>query len=241
MTWSRLFLSAGGVLALGAALWWIRRRYLVATVDGPSMEPTLRSGDMLLVRRTKLVRAGQIVVVRIEDPPPIDGLPPGLERVARTSCRRSRIILVGGARETGGRGSRRPVPRQGFPAFRDAPETVVPRHALVVLGDNPDASWDSRDFGFVRGDEFVGVMVRAWHRLTASVTARKWSACRRSTVSGRPIGQHLRVAVEGPGIEQLEVEVVRTVEDPSTPVFPRSLGRPSPRWRRSGRRSAAPG
>lgn len=53
-----------------------------------------------------------------------------------------------------------PVPRQGFPAFRDAPETVVPRHALVVLGDNPGAGWDSRDFGFVRGDEFVGVMVR---------------------------------------------------------------------------------
>jgi signal peptidase I len=161
MTWSRLLLSAGGVLALGASLWWIRRRYLVATVDGPSMEPTLRSGDMLLVRRTKLVQAGQIVVVRIEDPPPIDGLPPGLEPGGEDELPEKpdhpgwRLLVKRAVAVPGD-----PVPRQGFPAFRDAPETVVPRHALVVLGDNPDASWDSRDFGFVRGDEFVGVMVR---------------------------------------------------------------------------------
>ncbi|MEV4359402.1 S26 family signal peptidase [Nonomuraea sp. NPDC051941] len=161
MTWSRLFLLAGGVLALGASLWWIRRRYLVATVDGPSMEPTLRSGDTLLVRRTKLVHAGQIVVVRIEDPPPIDGLPPGLEPGGEDELPEKpdhpgwRLLVKRAVAVPGD-----PVPRQGFPAFRDAPETVVPRHALVVLGDNPDASWDSRDFGFVRGDEFVGVMVR---------------------------------------------------------------------------------
>ncbi|MFG6198197.1 S26 family signal peptidase [Nonomuraea sp. JJY05] len=161
MRWSRLFLSAGGVLALGAALWWIRRRYLVATVDGPSMEPTLRSGDMLLVRRTKLVHAGQIVVVRIGDPPPVDGLPPGLEPGGEDELPDKpdhpgwRLLVKRAVAVPGD-----PVPKEGFPAFRDAPETVVPRHALVVLGDNPDASWDSRDFGFVRGDEFVGVMVR---------------------------------------------------------------------------------
>jgi len=40
-----LLLPALGLLTLGMSLWWIRRRYLVATVSGPSMEPTLRSGE----------------------------------------------------------------------------------------------------------------------------------------------------------------------------------------------------
>ncbi|MFD1543777.1 S26 family signal peptidase [Nonomuraea guangzhouensis] len=28
------------------------------------------------------------------------------------------------------------------------------------LGDNPDTSWDSREFGFVRDEQFIGVMTR---------------------------------------------------------------------------------
>ncbi|MBT2226074.1 S26 family signal peptidase [Nonomuraea sp. NEAU-A123] len=155
-----LLLPALGLLTLGMSLWWIRRRYLVATVSGPSMEPTLRSGDRLLVRRTRRVRAGQIVVVRIPNPPPLDGLPPGIEpgdedKVPERSDPGWHLLVKRAVAVAG-----EPVPRQTFPALRDVPETVVPPCALVVLGDNPDTSWDSRDFGFVRGDQFVGVMMR---------------------------------------------------------------------------------
>ncbi|MGC5009901.1 S26 family signal peptidase [Streptosporangium sp. DT93] len=52
------------------------------------------------------------------------------------------------------------MPRHRVPALRDVPEGVVPPGAPVVLGDTPGSSWDSREFGFVRGDEPVGVMVR---------------------------------------------------------------------------------
>ncbi|MFC7387625.1 S26 family signal peptidase [Sphaerisporangium rhizosphaerae] len=156
----KLLVPASGLLALGMSLWWIRRRYLVATVEGPSMEPTLRSGDRLLVRRTRQVRAGQIVVVKIPNPPAVDGLPPGLDpgdadKVPERSdpgwhLLVKRVVAVAGD----------PVPRRAFPALRDVPGAVVPPRALVVLGDNPDTSWDSRDFGFVRDDQFIGVMVR---------------------------------------------------------------------------------
>ncbi|MFD1933456.1 MULTISPECIES: S26 family signal peptidase [Nonomuraea] len=160
MKWGRLLLPACGALAAGASLWWIRRSYLVATVEGPSMEPSFRSGDRLLVRRARRVRVGQIVVVRIPDPPMLYEPPPGLEPGAEVELvKRDRPgwrLLVKRAAAVPGD----PVPRERFPALSDVPETVVPRRALVVQGDNANASWDSRAFGFVRGDQLVGVMVR---------------------------------------------------------------------------------
>jgi signal peptidase I len=61
------------------------------------------------------------------------------------------------------------VPREGFPALRDGPATVVPPGSLVVVGDNREESWDSRDYGFVLPDHLVGVVVR--HLLVAPRTA----------------------------------------------------------------------
>jgi nickel-type superoxide dismutase maturation protease len=39
-------------------------RLFTARVSGPSMVPTLRSGDLILVRRTTLARPGDVVVAR---------------------------------------------------------------------------------------------------------------------------------------------------------------------------------
>jgi signal peptidase I len=146
---------AAGVLAAGVWVLWARRRYLVATVDGPSMEPTLRPGDRLLVRRTRRVRAGQIVVVRIQPPtldaPPPDHDPRATETVDVHPDGRlfvKRAVAVAGD----------PVPADRVPAL--ASEPAVPPGALVVLGDNPATSWDSRHYGFVRPDQFVGVAIR---------------------------------------------------------------------------------
>jgi SOS-response transcriptional repressor LexA len=41
--------------------WWPIRR---VTVKGPSMAPTLKDGDVVLVRRTKSAKVGDIVLVR---------------------------------------------------------------------------------------------------------------------------------------------------------------------------------
>lgn len=154
----------GGLVVAGGMVGWVRRRYLVTTVDGPSMEPTLCSGDRLLVHRTRRVRAGQIVVVRIR-PPTLDAPPPDVDPAVDEADAPAmpveqehpggrlyvkRAVAVAGD----------PVPVDRVPLLRGAREATVPPGALVVLGDNAATSWDSRDYGFVRGDQFVGVAVR---------------------------------------------------------------------------------
>ncbi|MFE2870073.1 S26 family signal peptidase [Embleya sp. NPDC059259] len=150
-----------------AALLWVRRRYLVATVEGPSMEPTLFPGDRLLVRRTGRVRAGRVVVVRVPHPPVVAGLPPGLRRLdaavlaaipERTDLApvpQGRLMVKRAVAVAGD-----PVPVDRFPVLRDAAGEAVPAGALVVLGDNAASSWDSRAYGFVHRDQVVGVAVR---------------------------------------------------------------------------------
>lgn len=153
--------AAAVVLPAAAALVaWVRLRYLVATVDGPSMEPALRSGDRLLVRRTRRVRAGQIVVVRVR-PPTLDAPPPDAAAVAAGDVPFEHddpdgVLLVKRAIAVAGD----PVPVDRVPSLRAAGATAVPPGAVVVLGDNPAASWDSRDYGFVHADQLVGVAVR---------------------------------------------------------------------------------
>ncbi|MGI5418328.1 S26 family signal peptidase [Actinomadura luteofluorescens] len=158
MTW--LAAAAGVLLAVGALTAWVRLRYLVTTVDGPSMEPALHSGDRLLVRRTRRVRAGQIVVVRIQ-PPTLDAPPPDAGPAPGEEIPFSRVhpdgeLLVKRAIAVAGD----PVPVDRVPCLRETRETTVPPGALVVLGDNAATSWDSRDYGFVRADQFIGVAVR---------------------------------------------------------------------------------
>ena len=52
------------VLAVAALAWIARRRLLPVLVDGPSMLPTLRAGDALLVRLGATARPGDVVVAR---------------------------------------------------------------------------------------------------------------------------------------------------------------------------------
>jgi signal peptidase I len=157
MMW--LAAAAGVLLVSGALTGWVRLRYLITTVDGPSMEPTLHSGDRLLVRRTRRVRAGQIVVVRIQ-PPTLDAPPPDApapdEETPVMRVHPDGLLLVKRAIAVAGD----PVPVDRVPCLRETRKTTVPPGALVVLGDNAPTSWDSRDYGFVPADRFIGVAVR---------------------------------------------------------------------------------
>ncbi len=47
----------------------MRWPWSVVVISGPSMIPTLRSGDAVLVRRGARVRPGQVVVARFRDRP----------------------------------------------------------------------------------------------------------------------------------------------------------------------------
>ncbi|GGN74790.1 hypothetical protein GCM10010112_45320 [Actinoplanes lobatus] len=120
---------------------WRWTRHWIAVVDGRSMEPALRAGDRLLIRRCTpaQVRRGAIVVAR----EPLPTLP--VDRVIV-----KRVVAVPGD----------PVPRDRVPALRDVAGDVVPEGSLVVLGDNPAESRDSREFGYLDAGHLLGVAVR---------------------------------------------------------------------------------
>ncbi|MEV6859804.1 S26 family signal peptidase [Streptosporangium subroseum] len=139
--------AAGVLLTIGLLGLWVRRGFLVTTVDGSSMEPALRSGDRVLVRRTKRVRAGQVIVFAFPDPP--NARAPVAKRDRQLLVKRAVVVP----------GDRVPVEWE-YPDIHEIAGTAVPPGSLVVLGDNRATSWDSRHYGFVHRDRFIGVVTR---------------------------------------------------------------------------------
>ncbi|MFI9435433.1 S26 family signal peptidase [Streptosporangium sp. NPDC052375] len=136
-----------GALALAAGVLWARRRYVVVTVDGMSMAPTLTDGDRVLVRRRRIGQVGQGDVVVLEPPSdPAGGYAPGPPGADGRRWNIKRIAALPGD----------PVP-QGIAAGDGVAH--VPSGTLVVLGDNPD-SIDSRQRGFFPADRLLGVALR---------------------------------------------------------------------------------
>jgi signal peptidase I len=135
------------LLVAGVAL-FLRRAIAVVTVTGQSMEPTLAVGDRVLVRRAGLrsVRTGQIVVIKAPgrrgtwaSALPGDDL--GRDWMIK------RVAAIPGD----------PVPA-GLPAALAAAAHVPDGH-LIVLGDNPTMSMDSRYLGYFPADRLLGIVV----------------------------------------------------------------------------------
>jgi len=139
--------SVGGLLVALT----LRRRFVVVTVNGDSMWPTLKPGDRVLVRRTRLsqLRAGHVVVIES----------PGIDRDWSTplhgSTRHHSWIIK---RVAGVPGDLRPG--DCLPGQAGAPERQVPAGKLVVIGDNRSWSQDSRQWGYFPGERLLGIVVR---------------------------------------------------------------------------------
>ena len=137
-------LLTGGLLTVGLVL---RRAFLVTTVDGSSMEPALRSGDRLLVRRTKHPRVGQVVVFHYPD----------FLKAKAPPDKRSGLYLIKRAVAVPGD---QLSTDWGSPDLHNISGQTVPPGSYVVLGDNREASFDSRIEGYVSRERLVGVMIR---------------------------------------------------------------------------------
>ena len=123
-----LTLAATGIAA--------RRLLLVVTVNGSSMEPALRPGSrVLVVRGARWVHRGRVVVLR----------PVASQRREQPYLLVKRVAAVPGEA----------VPTSVRPV---AGADQVPAGKLVVLGDAPAHSADSRHWGFAEVADVVGVM-----------------------------------------------------------------------------------
>lgn len=147
-----LGIAVSAVIAVIAAL-VLRRMFAVITVDGDSMWPELVPGDRVLVRRggAGRLRRGQVVVVEQPDE-------------ASSRAQGSRASLASGSwivkRIAAAPGD--PVPDACAFAVAGLPGGPVPDGKLVLLGDNPESSHDSRQFGYIPAGRVLGVVL---HRM----------------------------------------------------------------------------
>jgi signal peptidase I len=177
---TKLVRAAGAVLGAGVVLAVVRRRLVAVRVVGASMEPTYDDGERVLVRRApaRALRWGQVVVF---EEPDVAGR---WSRLARGEAGRGwmikRVVALPGD----------PVPRARVPRLADRPEATVPPGHLVVVGDNPRGSFDSRAFGYVPADRVLGVVIR---RLGRSLPAggppgpERWPAPERPRPDMTPV------------------------------------------------------
>jgi signal peptidase I len=125
-------------------------------VDGASMAPTLRSGDVVLVQRLGSVHTGQLLVLH----DPQDGSLVVKRVVAlggQTVEIRDAYLYVDGVEV-----DEPYVDHSRIDGVYFGPVTV-PAGEVFVLGDSRDGSIDSRVFGAVRSAEVIGrVLVRLW-------------------------------------------------------------------------------
>jgi signal peptidase I len=147
--WGGLLGLAGVAAAL--LLVRLRQRAAVVTVDGDSMWPTFESGDRVLVRRIGAgqVRRGQVVVL---EQPGKDGEWSSPQRgpIGRRRWVIKRVTAVPGD----------PRPDACLPTTAEPTEGQVPPGKLVLLGDNPAWSNDSRQMGYFPAERLLGVVVR---------------------------------------------------------------------------------
>lgn len=127
-------------------VFWTRRHWLVVKVQGSSMIPAFRDGDVVITRKCAggAVAVGDVVVFES----------PGLTHNGTS------VLDLGGVLPKWIIKRVAAVPGDAVPAelLAVVPIKVVPAGALIVLSDNN--GFDSRTFGLLRFDRVLGVVVR---------------------------------------------------------------------------------
>ncbi|MDW4903363.1 S26 family signal peptidase [Streptomyces californicus] len=142
-------LLTAALITAACGLSWIRRNITVVRVLGSSMSPAYADGETVLARRVRAsrLRSGDVAVLRTETGPrAVTGSEvtylPVIKRVAALP------------------GEAVPADFQGRTAHTAGITGTVPTGRVLVLGDNPERSVDSRDYGLLPLDAVEGRVVR---------------------------------------------------------------------------------
>ena len=151
-------MAAALVIAAAVAGLVLTRIYALIEVDGNSMEPTLSDGEILFLRRTKEVGAGDIAGFYYEGKIL-------LKRVIGMPGDEIEIDTDGNV-SVNGQPLEEPYLREkSLEKCQLEFPVTVPEGTFFVLGDNRAVSVDSRDLsvGYVRKDQVVGrAVIKAW-------------------------------------------------------------------------------
>jgi signal peptidase I len=139
-------LALGAVLLAGAGgVVWARRQWMVVTVEGNSMSPTLHHGQRVLARRLRgsgYARSDIIVFLLTREH--MEAMEQGDDPIHRVK----RVAAVAGD----------PVPDWAREALGADEHTRVPPGKVVVSGDNTGRSQDSRQLGYIDASTIIGVV-----------------------------------------------------------------------------------
>jgi signal peptidase I len=125
------------------------------TIPSPSMEPTLQTGDRVLVNRLsyhfRSPAVGDVVVFR---PPGLETAEPFIKRVVAVAG--DRVSVHEGSLYVNGIAQVEPYVKE-YPIAGELREVTVGPGCVWVMGDNRNDSSDSRVFGEVPRASIVGV------------------------------------------------------------------------------------
>ncbi len=141
-------------LGLAGVAVLLRYRVVRVTVRGSSMAPVYEDGARVLVHRGGRIAVGRVVVLER----PARGVTWPLPSVDRATSSRTvaarqwiikRVAAVPGD----------PAPLDRMPALDRTAGPLVPPGRLVLLGDNPLNSYDSRQAGYFPVERVLGTVV----------------------------------------------------------------------------------
>jgi len=149
----KVWITLGVILILAIISFFIFNSYYTFyRVNGDSMEPALKNGEIYLVSRgNKSIDRGDIIVFRVEQ---------------EESSYIKRVIALPGEKVAifdntvfiNGRMLSEPYVQLPYFDIQDVEEFTVPQGHYYVLGDDRVESYDSRHFGPVPQENIIGIL-----------------------------------------------------------------------------------